>query len=34
MPTYSKDRLTKMKREYELAAKKPTNLRYGYVRSG
>jgi hypothetical protein len=34
MPAYSNDRLTELKREYELAAKEPTNLRYGYVRSG
>jgi len=34
MPAYSKDRLTELKREYELAAKEPTNLRYGYVRTG
>ena len=34
MPAFSKDRLTELKREYELAAKKPTNLRYGYVRAG
>ena len=34
MPAYSKDRLTELKREYELAAKEPTNLRYGYVRAG
>ncbi len=34
MPTYSEDRLAKLKREYELAAKEPSNLRYGYVRAG
>jgi uncharacterized protein len=34
MPAYSKDRLAELKREYELAAKEPTNLRYGYVRAG
>jgi uncharacterized protein len=34
MPAYSTDRLTELKREYELAAKEPTNLRYGYVRAG
>ena len=33
MPAYSKDRLTKLKGEYELAAREPTNLRYGYVRA-
>ena len=32
MPAYSKDRLAELKREYELAAKQPSNLRYGYVR--
>jgi hypothetical protein len=34
MPAYSEDRLTKLKGEYELAAREPTNLRYGYVRTG
>jgi hypothetical protein len=34
MPAYFEDRLTELKREYELAAKEPTNLRYGYVRAG
>jgi predicted TIM-barrel fold metal-dependent hydrolase len=34
MPAYSRDRLAGLKREYELAAKEPTNLRYGYVRAG
>ena len=34
MPAYSEDRLTKLKGEYELAAREPTNLRYGYVRAG
>ena|SRR5215217_4049676 len=33
MPAYSADRLTKLKGEYELAAKEPSNLRYGYVRA-
>ena len=33
MPAYSEDRLTKLKAEYELAAKEPSNLRYGYVRA-
>jgi hypothetical protein len=33
MPAYSEDRLSKLKREYELAAREPTNLRYGYVRA-
>src|SRR5437016_8967449 len=32
MPAYSEDRLTQLKNEYELAAKEPSNLRYGYVR--
>jgi hypothetical protein len=31
MPAYSEDRLTELKREYEVAAREPTNLRYGYV---
>jgi uncharacterized protein len=34
MPAYSEDRLAKspkLKGEYELAAREPTNLRYGYV---
>ena len=34
MPSYSEDRLAKLKADYELAAKEPTNLRYGYVRTG
>jgi hypothetical protein len=34
MPAYSEDRLAKLKGEYELAAREPTNLRYGYVRAG
>ena len=33
MPAYSEDRLAKLKSEYELAAREPTNLRYGYVRA-
>jgi predicted TIM-barrel fold metal-dependent hydrolase len=33
MPAYSQDRLAKLKAEYELAAKEPSNLRYGYVRA-
>src|SRR2546430_1556987 len=33
MPTYSEDRLAALKSEYELAAKEPSNLRYGYVRA-
>jgi uncharacterized protein len=34
MPSYSADRLAALKSEYELAAKEPSNLRYGYVRAG
>jgi uncharacterized protein len=34
MPAYSRDRLAQLKSEYELAAKEPSNLRYGYVRAG
>jgi len=34
MPAYSEDRLAALKTQYELAAKDPTNLRYGYVRAG
>jgi hypothetical protein len=34
LPAYSEDRLAKLKSEYELAAKEPSNLRYGYVRAG
>jgi uncharacterized protein len=34
MPAYSEDRLAKLKSEYELADREPTNLRYGYVRAG
>jgi uncharacterized protein len=33
IPVYSDDRLAKLKSEYELAAREPTNLRYGYVRA-
>jgi len=33
MPTFSEDRLAALKSEYELAAKEPSNLRYGYVRA-
>ena len=33
MPTFSEDRLGALKSEYELAAKEPSNLRYGYVRT-
>jgi predicted TIM-barrel fold metal-dependent hydrolase len=33
MPAYSEDRLAALKHEYELAAKEPSNLRYGYVRT-
>jgi hypothetical protein len=32
IPAYSEDRLACLKNEYELAAKEPSNLRYGYVR--
>jgi hypothetical protein len=34
MPAYSTDRLTQLKRDYDLAAREPSNLRYGYVRTG
>ncbi len=34
MPAYSEDRLAKLKAQYELAEKEPSNLRYGYVRAG
>jgi predicted TIM-barrel fold metal-dependent hydrolase len=34
MPAYSEDRLASLKRQYELAAGEPSNLRYGYVRAG
>ncbi|MEN3381684.1 MAG: uncharacterized protein V7608_1728 [Hyphomicrobiales bacterium] len=33
MPAYSADRLAKLKTEYGLASREPTNLRYGYVRA-
>jgi uncharacterized protein len=33
LPAYSEDRLARLKNEYELAAKEPSNLRYGYVRA-
>jgi hypothetical protein len=33
MPVYSEDRLASLKSEYELAAKDPSNMRYGYVRA-
>jgi predicted TIM-barrel fold metal-dependent hydrolase len=33
MPAYSEDRLAALKSDYELAAKEPSNLRYGYVRT-
>jgi len=33
MPAYSEDRLAKLKAQYELAEKTPSNLRYGYVRA-
>jgi hypothetical protein len=33
MPAYSEDRLASLKSEYELAAKDPSNMRYGYVRA-
>src|SRR5581483_3811162 len=34
MPAYSEDRLAQLKKEYEFAAKEPSNRRYGYVRAG
>ncbi|MCL2430379.1 MAG: amidohydrolase family protein [Alphaproteobacteria bacterium] len=34
MPAYSEDRLTALKKQYELAAREPSNLRYGYVHAG
>ena len=34
MPAYSSDRLAQLKRAYDLAARQPSNLRYGYVRTG
>ena len=33
MPAYSEDRLAQLKAEYELAAREPSNIRYGYVRT-
>lgn len=33
MPAFSEDRLASLKNEYALAAKEPSNLRYGYVRA-
>lgn len=33
MPEYSEDRLAQLKAQYDMAAKEPTNLRYGYVRT-
>src|SRR5215469_15950905 len=33
MPAYSADRLAKVKAEYELVAREPSNRRYGYVRT-
>jgi hypothetical protein len=33
MPPYSADRLAQLKKEYEFAAKEPSNLRSGYVRA-
>ena len=34
LPAYSEDKLAQLKKEYEFAAKEPSNLRYGYVRAG
>jgi hypothetical protein len=34
LPDYSEDRLAQLKKQYEFAAKEPSNLRYGYVRAG
>ena len=34
MPEFSEDKLAKLKNEYELAAREPSNVRYGYVRTG
>jgi predicted TIM-barrel fold metal-dependent hydrolase len=34
MPAYNADRLAQLKRDYELAEKEPSNIRYGYVRAG
>jgi len=33
LPAYSEDRLASLKNEYELAAREPSNRRYGYVRT-
>jgi hypothetical protein len=33
MPAFSEDRLASLKNEYALAAKEPSNRRYGYVRA-
>jgi hypothetical protein len=33
MPAFSEDRIASLKNEYALAAKEPSNLRYGYVRA-
>ena len=33
-PAISAARLAQLKKEYEFAAKEPSNLRYGYVRAG
>ena len=33
LPEYSEDRLAQLKVEYELAAREPSNIRYGYVRT-
>ena len=33
MPAFSEDRFASLKNEYALAAKEPSNLRYGYVRA-
>ena len=34
LPAYWADRLAQLKKQYEFAAKEPSNLRYGYVRAG
>ena len=33
MPAFSEDRLAALKNQYALAAREPSNLRYGYVRA-
>jgi len=33
MPGFSEDRFAALKKDYELAAREPSNLRYGYVRA-